>query len=355
MQEFEGVIAAPISSRDVLSEDMTTSGEALLKYPIAEMRRQTLWPPTANGLGIDAGDLNLLAKHEISSDVITEFHTEGPNYQDRIERNYEVSVSQNEVAALWRELVEFFSKYGLKPIDEIACIGTVYFDNRDYDMTRYTVLNPARRMLVRLRTYEPFGESPKPLSSYWIEVKTSIKGQWRKKRFRLNRADLVGFLEGREVTQSVLEDSENGVEPGVIRNLYREIQELILTMGLRPFFLLTYKRLAIQNEAERVSLDWDNQYYSVGTDVFTYDSWKYPIEESAGKSNKTILELKYPQGTQPGWIGALEKNYRIQETGFLKFVEGVGCLFRGPLKNYSETDYFLRLIKAYGGEGRPLG
>lgn len=329
--------------------------EVLLKYSTAEVRRPKLWPSTANGLAFDAGDLNPLAKHEISSDVITELQKEGPNYQDRIERNYEVDVSQNDVATLWRELVEFFPKYGLFPINEIAGVGTVYFDNRDYDLTRYTVLNPARRMLVRLRTYETFGESPKPISNYWIEIKTSIKGQWRKKRFRLNRADLAGFLEGRDVTQSVLEDSENGVDPDVIRNLYREIQELILTMGLKPFFLLTYKRLAFQNDVERVSLDWDNQYYSVGTDVYSYDSWKYPVEEPAGKSNKTILELKYPRDTQPAWIADLEKKYLIQETGFLKFVEGMGCLFRGPLKNHREANYFLRLIKAYGGEGRPLG
>jgi len=280
---------------------------------------------------------------------------EGPIYQDRIERNYEVCVSQDGVAALWRELSEFLPKYGLNPINDITGVGTVYFDNSDYDLTRYTVLNPARRMLVRLRTYEAFGESPKPISNYWIEVKTSIKGQWRKKRFRLNRADLAGFLEGREATQSVLEDSENGVDSEVIRNLYREIQELILTMGLKPFFLLTYKRLALQNDLERISLDWDNQYYSVDTDIYSYDSWKYPVEEPAGKSHKTILELKYPRDTHPVWIAALEKHYPILETGFLKFVEGMGFLFRGPLRNHREADYFLGLIKAYGGEGRPLG
>ncbi len=280
---------------------------------------------------------------------------EGPIYQDRIERNYEVGVSQDGVAALWRQLSEFLPKYGLHPINGISGVGTVYFDNSDYDLTRFTVLNPARRLLVRLRAYETFGESPKPISNYWIEVKTSIKGQWRKKRFRLNRADLAGFLEGKDVTQSVLDDSENGVDPGVIHNLYREIQELILTMGLKPFFLLTYKRLALQNDLERVSLDWDNQYFSVGSDVYCYDSWKYPVEEPAGKSRKTILELKYPRGTRPAWIEALEKGYPIQETGFLKFVEGMGYLLRGPLKYHREADYFLRLIKAYGGEGRPLG
>jgi SPX domain protein involved in polyphosphate accumulation len=279
----------------------------------------------------------------------------GPIYQDRIERNYEVSVSQDGVAALWRELSEFVPKYGLHPINEIAGVGTVYFDNRDYDLTRYTVLNPGRRMLVRLRTYETFGESPKPISDYWVEVKMRMKGQWRKKRFRLNRTDLPGFLEGRDVTQSVLDDTQNGADPEVIRNLYREIQELILTMGLKPFFLLTYKRLAFQNDEERISLDWDNQYYHVGTEVYSYDSWKYPVEEPTGKSNKNILELKYPQGTLPAWVADLEKKFPIQETGFLKFVEGMGFLFRGPLKSHKEAAYFLRLIEAYGGEGRPLG
>ena len=326
-----------------------------MKYPIAESTQFKSGISATNGLVFDAGHLSPSPHHKISSDVIAEFHTEGPNYQDRIERNYEVDINQNDVASLWRELGEFFPKYGLYPIKEITGIGTVYFDNRDYDLTRYTVLNPARRMLVRLRTYETFGESPKPISNYWMEVKTSIMGQWRKKRFRLNRADLAGFLEGREVTQGILEDSENGEDSEVIRILYREIQELILTMGLRPFFLLTYKRLALQNDVERVSVDWDNRYYSVGTGVYSYDSWKYPVEEPAGKSNKTILELKYPRGNQPTWIADLEQGYKIQETGFLKFVEGMGCLFRGPLKNHSEADYFLRLIKAYGGESRPLG
>jgi len=278
-----------------------------------------------------------------------------PNYQDRIERNYEVSISQDGVAALWRELSEFFPQYGLHPINKITNVGTVYFDNRDYDLTRYTILNPARRMLVRLRTYENYGESPSPITRYSVEIKTKCKEQWSKKRFRLNRTALADFLEGRDGTQSLLHDSENGVDPEVTRNLYREIQELIMTMGLKPFFLLTYKRLALQNNIERVSLDWDIQYYHVGTDVYSYDSWKYPVEKPAGKSQKTILELKYPRGTRPAWIADLQKRYPIQETGFLKFVEGMGFILRGPLKNHGEADYFLRLIKAYGGESRPLG
>lgn len=282
----------------------------------------------------------------------------GPNYQERVERNYEVHVSQDGVALLWRELSNFFSQYKLYPINEITNVGTVYFDNKDYDLTRYTVLNPGRRMLVRLRTYETFGESPTPVSEYWIEIKTRLRGQWRKKRVKLSRVELAAFLEGKEIGRSVLQKFAEDVDREILGNVAREIQELILTMGLKPFFLLTYKRLAFQNEDgdERVSLDWANQYYQVGAEVFSYDSWKYPIQEPAGRSDKTILELKYPQGTLPIWITKLEKTYPIRETGFLKFVEGMGYLLRGPLK-YSHKDaaYFLRLVDAYGGESGWLG
>lgn len=326
-----------------------------MKFPTVETRRWKSSPSTVHDLVLDAGRLNPIAQFQSPSGATTGVQTEGPNYQDRIERNYEANVSQSDVATLWRELSDFFRKYGLHPINEITGVGTVYFDNRDYDLTRYTVLNPARRMLVRLRTYETFGEAPKPISNYWIEIKTNLKGQWLKKRFRLNREDLAAFLEGRDITQSILDDSENGVDREVIRSLYREIQELVLTMGLNPFFLLTYKRLAFQNDVERVSLDWNGQYYSVGTSVFSYDSWKYPVEEPVGKSNKTILELKYPRDSQPAWIADLLKSFPIQETGFLKYVEGMGFLFQGPLRNHREADYFLRLINAYAGEGRPLG
>ena len=279
----------------------------------------------------------------------------GPIYQDRTERNYQVGVSEDGVAGLWRDLSDYLPRYGLNPIYDITCVGTVYFDNRDYDLTRYTVSNGGRHMLVRLRTYESYGESPKPISDHWMEVKIREKERWRKKRFRLNRADLREFLEGRDAGQSLLDYNQNGGDPEVVRNLYRETQEIVLTMGLKPIFLLTYKRIAFQNEVERLSLDWDIQYYHVGTDVYSYDSWKYPVEEPAGKSEKTILELKYPEGSPPAWIADLEKRYPIRETGFLKFVEGMGFLFQGPLKHHKAANFFLQMKDAYTGDTEPLG
>lgn len=278
-----------------------------------------------------------------------------PIYQDRIERNYQVGVSEDGVAALWRELSEYLPKYGLHPIYDITCVGSVYFDNRDCDLTRYAVINGGRLILVRLRTYENYGQSPKPISDYWVEVKIREKERWRKKRFRLNRADLRGFLEGREAGQSVLDYNQNGADPDVVRSLYRETQETVLTTGLKPILLVTYKRIAFQNEIERLCLDWDIQYYPVGTNVYSYDSWKYPVEEPAGKSQKTILELKYPQDSPPAWIADLEKSYPIRKTDFSKYVAGMGFLFQGPLKHHEEANDFIQKIEAYRPESQPLG
>ena len=271
----------------------------------------------------------------------------GPIYQDRTERNYQVGVSQDGVAGLWRELSEYLPKYGLRPIYDITCVGSLYFDNRDCDLTRYTVVNGGRHILVRLRTYENYGESPRPISDYWVEVKIREKERWSKKRFRLNRADLPEFLEGRDAGKSVLDYNQNGADPDVVRNLYRETQETVLTTGLRPILLLTYRRVAFQNEIERVCLDSDIQSYHVGANVYSYDSWKYPLEEPAGKSGKTILEVKYPKGRLPAWLTDLEKSYPISYSNFSKYVEGMGFLFQGPLKHHKEANYFLPRIETY--------
>jgi SPX domain protein involved in polyphosphate accumulation len=270
----------------------------------------------------------------------------GPIYQDRIERNYQFDVSEDRIAALWRELSEFLPRYGLKPIFDVTCVGSVYFDNRDFDLTRYAILNGGRHILLRLRAYENYGESPRPISDYCVEVKIREKERWRKKRFSLNRADLPAFLDGKKGGQSVL-DSNRDDDPEVVLKLYLETQETFLTTGLKPMLLMTYRRVAFQNEIERVCLDSDIQYYHVDENFYSYDSWKYPVEEPVGKSRKTILEMKYPQVSRPIWVADLEKRYPIWPTNFSKYVEGMGVLFHGPLKYCKEADYFIPRIDAY--------
>jgi hypothetical protein len=134
---------------------------------------------------------------------------------------------------------------------------------------------------------------------------------------------------------------------GLLRDLYRESQETVLTMGVSPLLLVVCKRVAFQGAVERLSIDWDVKYYNVTPAVFDYYSWRDLIEPPAGKGGKVILELKYLQGDIPQWFSLLQKRYSIRRREYLKPVEGMGVLFRGPLKAHKEANRFLPMIDAY--------
>lgn len=268
-----------------------------------------------------------------------------PPFNDRIEEKYQVDICENEVAGLWRDLNSFLRPYGLVPVQEITSVGSVYFDNKDCDLLRYSLLG--RLMLVRLRVYEAYGRYPEPLSAFWVEVKTAKDGRRQKKRFRLNKSALLDFLEGKDAGESVFSSNRHETNKDLVRDLYRESQETVLTMGVKPMLMVVYKRVAFQSEVERLSIDWDLKYYNVTTAVYDLYSWKDLIEPPTGKVDKVILELKYLQGDVPNWFHILQQRYPIRRREYLKPVEGMGFLFRGPLGSHKEANRLLPMIDAY--------
>ncbi|MBI4525240.1 MAG: VTC domain-containing protein [Deltaproteobacteria bacterium] len=270
-----------------------------------------------------------------------------PIYIDRLERKYLIGIREDEMAGLWRDLKGFLEPHGLAPVQDITLVGSVYFDNKDYDLLRCILLIRRCHILVRLRAYESYGQSPEPISEYWIEVKNRNRDHRRKRRFRIKRATLRPFLDGDDVMERVLDDNREEADARAIGNLYAETRETFFTWGLKPCLLVTYKRVAFQNGGERLSVDWDIQYYPVTEDVYSYDTWKYPVEPPAGKAKQIILEFKYPHGTLPEWIEGLQRRYPIWESNYVKPVEGMGFLFEGPLSSHEEAGSFLRMIRAY--------
>jgi VTC domain-containing protein len=271
--------------------------------------------------------------------------TKSPPFNDRIEEKYQAGISENQVAALWRDLRSFLSPYGIDPVQEITSVGSVYFDNKDCDLLRYSLLG--RLMLVRLRVYEVYGRYPKPISEFWVETKTGRDGRRQKRRFRLNKRALLDFLEGREPGESVFNLNRHEAEKGCLLDLYRESQETVLTMGVKPMLLVACKRVAFQGEVERLSIDWDVKYYNVTPAVFDLYSWRDLIEAPAGKAEKVILELKYLEGDIPEWFPILQQKYSVYRREYLKPVEGMGFLFRGPLNDHKEAKRLLPMIDAY--------
>lgn len=263
-----------------------------------------------------------------------------PAFNDRVERKYQIGIDETEVADLWRDLKSFLGDYGLAPAQEITSVGSVYFDNKDCDLLRFSLLG--HLMLFRVRAYEHFGQSPQPITEYWIEVKTADGERRHKRRFPLTRLSLSEFLRSKESDHSQYFDPTTS-----FNECYRESQETLLTMGLNPILLVTCKRLAFQGERDRLSLDWDICYYSARAQTFNDDSWKYLDETAVGKARKVILELKYLQGEVPVWFHELQRKYPIRRREYLKPVEGMGCLFRGPLKGHNQAHSLLPMIDAY--------
>jgi len=266
-------------------------------------------------------------------------------FNTRIEKKYQVGITEGRVAELWRFLNGFLRPYSLVPVQDITSVGSVYFDNRSCDLLRYSLLG--RLFIVRVRAYERYGRPPEPLSEYWVEVKTAAGDLRKKKRFLLTKRGLVEFLEGKESGESLFGSNGNGAARNGAYELYRETQETVFTMGLKPVLLVACKRIAFQSSSERLSIDWDIKYYPVSANVFDYDSWKDLVEEPAGKADKVIMEIKSLRGGVPEWLSELQLRYPIRRREYLKPVEGMGFLFHGPLGYHEEAKTLSAMIESY--------
>ena len=184
-----------------------------------------------------------------------------PVFNERIERKFQVGIKPSEVADLWRDLSKFMRPYGLSPVQEITSVGSVYFDNKDCDLLRYSLLG--HLMLFRTRAYELYGQTPVPINQFWVEVKTAQGERRKKKRFPLSKEALFEFLGGMEA--GLLVRRQNKLHVAVNLDLYRESQETLLTMGLEPILLVTYKRVAFQGPTERMSFDDDCNFDDLKT------------------------------------------------------------------------------------------
>ena len=278
-----------------------------------------------------------------------------PIFIDRLERKYLVGVEEEGLARFFQDLAAFLAPHGLDPVQDITNVATVYFDNKDYDLLRYILLIRRTHILFRLRAYEYYNRPPEPISEYWMEVKIRNGDRRRKKRFRLKRSTLQCFLDGQDVMKKVADENREEVDRETLAKLFAEMRETYFTWGLKPALFVNYKRIAFQNRMERLSLDWDIQYFLADDNILERDSWKYPVQRSAGKAKQIVMELKYPEGTVPVWIAKLEKNFPVVEQNYVKPVDGMGFLFSGPLKNHPEAESFLRMINAYNAETQPLG
>lgn len=275
---------------------------------------------------------------------------ESRNFIEREERKYEVGIRVCDLNTLVHDLSRYAPVHEFTTGQQITYVSSVYFDNKDYDLLRLSLLTQHHTFHVRLRTYEYEDSNLEQSECFWMEVNIKKENLRKKKRFMIKRKTLLDVLPGKDVAEMVVDYNDEVADPETIRSLFWETQDTILQMGLKPTLLVTYKRLGFQKENQRLCLDWDIHYYHVGADIYHYPSWKNISRAPTGKVAHIILELKYPQGCFPAWIADLQRRYAIEEKNYSKFVEGMGFLFQGPLRHHREGNSFLQMIEAYLGD-----
>jgi SPX domain protein involved in polyphosphate accumulation len=282
---------------------------------------------------------------------------ESPIYMERVERKFEVGICESGVPALSRDLARYVPLHEFIPGQQITLVSSVYFDNNDYDVLRFSLLSMNDNVHFRLRNYESSTYPAAPVSDYWMEIKVKKEEQRRKKRFRIKGEDIAGFFGGKggEVAERVLSYNRMNGDGEILSNFYRDIKGAVSWLGLKPILLVSYRRIAFQNERERVSLDWDIQYRHMSPRFYRDPSWKEIAKTPVGKEKTVRLELKCPQGVSPSWMADLQRKYPIWESKYYsKFREGMKFLLQGPLKRDRRADSFLEMIEAYSEDWRPL-
>ena len=269
-------------------------------------------------------------------------------YIDRLERKYQVGIDQNDLPAFWRDVGRYAPLYEFTPGQQVTWVSSVYFENKEFDLLRLGFLSIHGGIHVRLRTYEYECHPSRPILNYWLEMKTRKDQARKKRRLKMQREALAAFLEGKDIGGRILEDDLDSADPEMARRFYQEIRETILKLDLKPTLLVTYKRVAFQNETERLSIDWDMRFYHIGLHIHRYPSLKDIATTLGEKVDTVVLELKYPQGAFPAWVENLKRSYPIWERRYYsKFKDGMHCLFPQIFKRYAESNCFLQMIRAH--------
>lgn len=277
-----------------------------------------------------------------------------PIYLGRAERKFEVGISRDALPALWGDLGRYIPVHEFIPGQQVTYNNTIYFDSEDCFLLRSGLLNRDDHIRIRARKYEFDSTFFTGASDYWMELKVREGDIRRKRRLKLASGDLQRLLAGKEVEESILDYNRPHADLEVCKELYKEIQEIIIEKGLKPLLLVSYKRVAFENQNERLSIDWDIRYCYAGPSVFSQESLKDFSEKPAGYDQAVVLELKYTGGF-PSWMSDLQGRHPIwYRSSFSKLDRGMRALLEGPLKCRGDSKFLLEMMHAHKQKGWDL-
>ncbi|KAI4290907.1 hypothetical protein PAPHI01_0181 [Pancytospora philotis] len=227
-----------------------------------------------------------------------------------------------------------------------TCVSSVYFDNARFELYYGRLKKLQGAEAIRIRWY---GSTVPDV--VFVERKRheeSWTGEKSKKlRFKIYEADVVDYINGKDVWRRVKE--LNGAE---VRLLYHEVQTAIVNKGLRPMVRSFYKRTAFQlpnDSSVRISLDTHLSMVrecaesDLRANTFPLTQWRrpdivceWPFADAPAAAVElfphAVLEIK-TQGvdeTKPQWIeDLLQSAYAEHVHKFSKYMHGCVTLYSG--------------------------
>jgi hypothetical protein len=254
----------------------------------------------------------------------------------------------------------------IKSARDSGLITSVYFDADDQRVYANRLAREEGATLIRFRWYG----LRTPICNLFLERKTHheawVEELSVKERLAIQEKDVPGFLTGALRIDEGYLVSKMGKAPGsdMSKNvkLAGEIQDEILSRGLKPKLRTSYNRTAFQlstNNDVRISLDTE---LTLSRDWTSASGWCRPDNlrigpEDIAECQYAVLEVKLGVEEPPEWVESV-----LLETGallmhkFSKFLHATSSLYPVPeLPSWFDDEYARNFVRSIGPRGAVIG
>ncbi len=200
---------------------------------------------------------------------------------------------------------------------EFYTISNIYYDTLDDYLIRKSLMRPAYKEKLRLRSYGV----PELDAKVYLEIKKKVKGLVNKRRTSL-------------ILDEAYEFAATGVKPELKsymnQQVINEIQYMLSIYDLEPKLYLAYDRKAyfsIDNHDLRITFDTNIRTRRYDLGLHLGDHGKSLIEDG-----QWLMEIK-AEKTMPLWLTQTLSEYKIYKTSFSKY----GREYENMIKKQQES------------------
>lgn len=210
---------------------------------------------------------------------------------DRIEQKYFLSKKQYE------NLIKDIDFYLVKDEYFRETICNVFFDNDNYELISNSIMKPAYKEKVRLRSYN----TPHNKDIVFLEIKKKYLGKVNKRRIEITYEEAKDYIYNHKL-------------PNANKQILSEIDYAFNKYKLKPKITLSYDRTSYTTKEDKnFRITFDNNIRYRNQDIY--------LEEIKNGNNlindNYIMEIKTNKAIPRWLLDALEKN-NIYPTSFSK-------------------------------------